>query len=77
MGYPDRERADPSDLRAINRNTKDWHTTFLLYFILHLRPLEKGCGIYCVPGHTVADFEDQVYGRIVLNAISAPRERLE
>jgi hypothetical protein len=36
------------------------------------RPTGKGWVIYFMPGHTAQDFENAVYGRIVLNAIVAP-----
>ena len=41
-----------------------------------LRPAGKGWVIYLMPGHTVHDFENPIYGRIVLNAITAPRAHL-
>lgn len=37
-----------------------------------LRPARKGWVVYLMPGHTPRDFEDPAYGRIVLNAITAP-----
>ena len=34
-----------------------------------IKPAAKGWIIYLMPGHTVQDFEDPTYGRIVVNAI--------
>jgi hypothetical protein len=40
-----------------------------------MRPADKGWVIYLMPGHSQHDFENPVYGRIVLNAIvSSPAE---
>jgi Trehalose utilisation len=36
------------------------------------RRVKKGSVVYFMPGHTSRDFEDPVYGRIVVNAITAP-----
>jgi hypothetical protein len=34
-----------------------------------IKPAEKGVIIYLMPGHTSRDFENEAYGRIVLNAV--------
>jgi Trehalose utilisation len=34
-----------------------------------VKPAEKGVIIYLMPGHTTRDFENEAYGRIVLNAV--------
>ncbi len=39
------------------------------------RPTGKGRVIYFMPGHTSRDFESPVYGRIVLNAITASPDK--
>jgi hypothetical protein len=41
-----------------------------------LRPAGKGWVIYFMPGHTIHDFENPTYGRIVLNAITASPDHL-
>ena len=41
-----------------------------------VRPADKGSVIYLMPGHSQRDFENPVYGRIVLNAIVARPEEL-
>jgi hypothetical protein len=41
-----------------------------------IRPAGKGRVIYFMPGHSIHDFENPVYRRIVLNAIAAPRGQL-
>lgn len=35
-----------------------------------IKPAGKGTVIYLMPGHTKRDFENQTYGRIVLNAVT-------
>ncbi len=44
-------------------------TTYLQDRAGWLKPAGKGWIIYLMPGHTVKEFEDPAYGRIVLNAI--------
>jgi len=40
-----------------------------------IKPSGKGCIIYLMPGHTVEDFENTAYSRIVLNAVIFKPER--
>ncbi len=51
---------DPKTARTWTQQTAGW-----------IRPVEKGWVIYFMPGHTLHDFEDPVYGRIVINALTA------
>jgi hypothetical protein len=40
------------------------------------RPAGKGIVFYFMPGHTARDFENLVYGRIIVNAITATKDQL-
>ena len=53
--------SDATTHQTWNQSTAGW-----------LRPAGKGWIAYFMPGHTLHDFENPVYGRIVLNAITAP-----
>jgi hypothetical protein len=51
---------DPKSGRVWMQKTAGW-----------MRQADQGRVFYFMPGHTAHDFEDAVYGRIVLNAITA------
>jgi hypothetical protein len=59
-------RAKLMGLRYLDEKTgKLWSQDTAGWF----RPAGKGCVTYLMPGHSQRDFENPVYGRIVLNAI--------
>jgi hypothetical protein len=61
LKYTDQETG-----RVWMQNTAGWY-----------RPAGKGWVIYFMPGHTAHDFENPIYGRMVLNAITAETAALK
>lgn len=53
-------------LRYTDKKTgREWHQTHAGW----IKPAGKGMIYYLMPGHSVRDFQDPAYGRIVINAI--------